>query len=282
MLPKEIPIHSLELSRMNTRKDLDAGQEDSGIDDLAQSIKEKGLLNPLTVRPIEGSSKYEVVAGQRRYLACRKIGIESIPCLIRDDLDDTDAVTISLVENVHRADMSPLDKARSLNSLYEKYNSYEKVAKETSWSMQTIKKYILLLGLPPSIRDKLSTKEGSSGVGALARLASTFKDEEEATEVYEKISGFKGRVQEEILKKSGGDYSKIDDLVEEAVEGVFDRRSCGGAFKCEVIKEIIEGEITQSEFQELVKEVAENLSTEIAKSKLKDASKAFWKTLSKG
>lgn len=265
---------------MNTRKDLDAGQEDSGIDDLAQSIQEQGLLNPLIVRPI-GQNKYEVVAGQRRFLVCRRIGMENIPCLIREDISDIDAVTISLVENVHRADLSPLDKARPLQSLYEKYGSYEKVAKETSWSTQTIKKYIKLLDLPSAIRDKINTKEGPIGVSALARLASTFQDAEEATEVYHKISGFRQNVQEEILKRSGGDYSKIDELVEEAVEGVFDRRTCGGAFKCEVIKEIIEGRMTQQEFQELVKDVAENLDAEISKSKLREASKSFWKTLSK-
>ncbi len=277
---KEIPMRSLFVSEMNTRKDLDAGQEDSGIDDLAESIKKQGLLNPLIVR-VANNGKYEIISGQRRYLACRRIGMQSVPCLIRDIVDDTDAVTISLVENVHRAEMSPLDKARSLKALYEKYQSYEKIARETSWSTQTIRKYIKLLDLPPGIRDKLTTKDGPVGISALARLATTFQDEEEATEVYAKISGFRGNVQEEILKKSGGDFSRIDDLVDEAVDGVFDRRSCGGSFKCEVIKEIIEGKITQTEFQEIVKEVAENLDSEIAKTKIREASRSFWRSLSK-
>ncbi|HEX5484110.1 MAG TPA: ParB N-terminal domain-containing protein, partial [Terriglobia bacterium] len=78
----DIPIDQIAVSRLNTRKDLAAGNEDSSIDDLAESIREKGLLNPVMVRVMpEGG--YELIAGQRRLLACRKIGLQSIPALIR-------------------------------------------------------------------------------------------------------------------------------------------------------------------------------------------------------
>ncbi len=162
-----LPLASLFVSGLNTRRDLAAGQEDSGIDELASSIREKGLLQPITVRPASGG-RYEVVVGQRRFLACQKVGYDPIPCLVRDDLDDTDAVTISLVENVHRADMNPLDKARALRSLYDRYQSYARVAKETSWSEKTIRRYLSLLNLPPEIQNKIGTSQGPAGVGALA------------------------------------------------------------------------------------------------------------------
>src|SRR5882762_6108609 len=92
----------------NTRKDLGAGNEDSSIEDLAGSGREKGLLNPVMVR-LTRSGDYEIIAGQRRFLACQKLGWSNIPALIRSDVEDTDATAISLIENVHRAEMKPTD-----------------------------------------------------------------------------------------------------------------------------------------------------------------------------
>jgi ParB family chromosome partitioning protein len=113
----DISLDKLFVSALNARKDLRAGQEDSGIEELASSIRQQGLLSPPIVRPtLDG--RFEVLVGQRRLLACRKIGFDPVPCLVREDLGDSDAVTLSLVENVHRADMHPLDKARALKALY--------------------------------------------------------------------------------------------------------------------------------------------------------------------
>lgn len=275
-----VPLDKLVVSKLNTRKDLQAGQEDSGINGLASSIQQRGLLSPLIVRPA-ADGRYEVLVGQRRLLACQKIQLDPVSCLVCDDLDDTDAVTISLVENVHRADMHPLDKARALKTLYDRYQSYERVSRESAWSVTTIRKYIQLLSLPEELQHSLSTSQGPAGVGTLARLASTFSGDE-AIEVFDKVSGFKQSIQEEILKRSGGDISEIDDLVAEAWEGAFDTRHCGGAYRCEIIRDILEGEIKQSEFQQIVKEVAENLDSEVSKSKLREAARGFWKALAKG
>ena len=133
--------------------------------------------------------------------------------------------------------------------------------------MTTVRKYIRLLDLPEELQRKIGTTEGPGGVSALARLATTFSGDE-AIEVYNKISGFTQPIQEEILKRSGGDIDKIEDLVEQAIEGAFDKRFCGGAFRCEIIRDIIEGDIKQSDFQDVVKEVAHNLRSRLAKSAL--------------
>ncbi len=201
-----------------------------------------------------------------------------MPCLVRDDLDDTDAVTISLVENVHRADMNPLDKGRALKALYDRHNSYEKVAKETSWSVQTVKRYMSLLQLPEQIQRTISTSEGPARVGALSRLASTFKGDG-ALEVFQKIGGFKQNIQEEILKRSEGDLSKVDGLVSEAMQGAFRVRMCGGRFRCEIIRDILEGDISMQDFEELVKEVATNAEADVQKATLTRAARDFWKSL---
>jgi ParB/RepB/Spo0J family partition protein len=221
-----------------------------------------------------------VVAGQRRLLACRKIGLDPVPCLVRDDLDDQDAGSISLIENVHRADLHPLDKARALKELYDRYGSYERVSKEVAWSSSTIAKYVQLLSLPNELQERLGTKDGPAGIGTLARLAKFFKGDA-AIAAYDKISGFKQTIQEQIIQKSDGDLAKIDGLVEEAQEGAFDVRRCGGRYGCEIIRDIIEGEITQSEFQTLVNEIADDLESERSMRELRGAARDFWKALAK-
>ena len=276
----DIALGKLLVSELNARKDLQAGQEDFGIDELASSIRKQGLLSPPIVRPtVDG--RYEILVGQRRFLACRKIGLDPIPCLVRDDLGDADAVTLSLVENVHRADMHPLDKARALKALYDRHLSFELVAKETAWSVSTIRKYIQLLSLPVELQERLNTAGGAAGVGMLARLAGTFSGNE-AVEVYDKISGFTQRIQEEIVKRSGGDIMSVDDLVEEAQEGAFDVRRCGGAYGCSIIRDVLQQEMKQSDFQELVRHAAEKLSLELPKARLRAAARDFWKALATG
>ena len=113
----DVLVHDLVLSSLNVRKNLDAGQDDAGINELANSIAEKGLLQPLIVRPAY-NEKFEVIAGQRRLEACKLLGMEAVACNIHDDCSDEDALSVSLVENIQRADMAPLDKAVGLKALY--------------------------------------------------------------------------------------------------------------------------------------------------------------------
>jgi ParB family chromosome partitioning protein len=275
----DVSLDKLVVSKLNARKDLQAGQEDSGIEELARSIQKQGVLSPLVVRPTSEDT-YEVVAGQRRLVACQKIKLDPVPCLIRDDIDDVDAVTISLVENVHRADMHPLDKARALDALYGKHQSYERVAKESAWSISTVRKYIALLNLPEELQKRIGTSAGPAGINTLSRLAKTFS-EDQAVEVFEKISGFTQKIQEEILKKSGGDIESIDHLVSEAQEGAFDVRRCGGTYGCEIVRDLLEGELSQAEFEQLIHDVAENLGSDLPKGNLRRAAWEFWKALAR-
>lgn len=235
---KEILLELIDTSDLNVRKDLDAGTEESSIDDLAESIRQKGLLSPITVRP--NGSRYELIVGQRRYLACRKLGLSSIRAIVRHGATDTDSKEISLVENVHRAEMHPLDKARALRELLETYNGdVARVVKETGISQQTVKRYLALATLPQEIQEKISTSEGPAKVSALATLSQTFSDPKEMLAAYNKISGFTQPVQQAILKASGGDVSKISALAEQALAGAFDIRTChgiGGMLVCQELE----------------------------------------------
>ncbi|MHB8412502.1 MAG: ParB/RepB/Spo0J family partition protein [Candidatus Acidiferrales bacterium] len=225
---RDLPIEQIQVSRLNTRKDLESGNEDSSIDDLAASIREKGLLNPILVRD-SGNGTYDLIAGQRRLLACRKLSMKTIPALVRYGLDDADATAISLIENVHRADMNPLDKARAFSALKEKYTGdINRVSKETGIGVQTVKRYLALLVLPQEIQERISTAEGPARVESMSVLARTFSDKEDMIEAYNKTAGFTQEIQKQILRETGGDISKIDDLVEQAHEGAFDVTMCHG------------------------------------------------------
>lgn len=230
---RDIKMADIRLSEFNIRKDLDAGTEDTGLEDLANSIKEKELLSPLTVRR-RSDGTYELIAGQRRFLACQKLGWETVPAIIRDITDDTDATILSLVENVHRANLNPIDKARAYQKIHEKYKDYNKVAKETGVSVSTIRKYLALLKLAPSIQEKLTTAEGPAGIGTLSKIAETFAPEEQE-EVLDRVGGFKQQIQFEMIKRSGGDVGKLEDLREQALEGAFDTHLCKGLDECPFI-----------------------------------------------
>jgi ParB family chromosome partitioning protein len=193
-----IPLDQIKISSLNTRSDLQAGTEDASLEDLSASIRERGLLSPVTVKPL-GDNQFDLIAGQRRYLACRMIGLPEIPAIIREDLDDTQAVIISLIENVHRAEMNPMDKARAFQRIYENVGSYQEVAKQARVSPTTVSRYTALLDLHPSIQEKVSTSEGGAGVGTLSELARRF-DPEDQEEVLEEIGGFKQDIQRRMLR----------------------------------------------------------------------------------
>jgi len=216
----EIPLEEIDLSEFNVRKNLDDGQFDSSIEDLANSIEKQGLLSPITVFE-KPNGRYGLVAGQRRFMACKFLNLKTISAIVRTNMSDTDATAVSLVENVHRADMNPNDKARAFKVLLDKFGDLRSVCRETGIGAQTIKKYIQLLDLAPELRDRLSAGD-IKNTDALARLAQRFDDADSQIQVWEGIGGFTQAVQTEIIKRAAPDLSNLDDLIGEAAEGAFD------------------------------------------------------------
>ena len=221
---REIELDSIKVSQFNVRKNLNTGHEDASIDDLAASISEQGLLNPVVVRTTS-NDHYELIVGQRRFLACERLGRTTISATVRDDLDDIEATIVSLVENVQRADMNPMDKAKAFVTILSRYGNHKRVARETGVSVATIRKYAKLLNFAPEIQDAISKDEETAGVETLAILADTF-DMEDQVWVLNRIRGFNQSIQQQILKESSGDPGKIPDLVERALDGAFNVRMC--------------------------------------------------------
>lgn len=219
MIVKDIPIKDIDVSEFNTRKNLVDGQDDSNIEDLAKSIEKQGLLSPITVfqRP---DGKYALIAGQRRLLACKQLEWRTISAIVRDTMSEADATAISLVENVHRADMNPLDKARAFKALVDKYGSLQSVNRETGVGVQTIRKYIQLLDLAPELQQQLAAGEAKS-TQALARLAQQIEDPDKQMEVWREISGYRQDVQQDIIRRLDPDLDNLDELIDEADKGAF-------------------------------------------------------------
>lgn len=111
MRPRNVPIGDLVISPLNVRDDL------GDIRPLADSILREGLLHPLTVRPF--GDKYEIIAGRRRYEACKLIGMNAIPCNVVDEMDDRQAILTSFKENLRRGELTAAEKKRGIERLIQ-------------------------------------------------------------------------------------------------------------------------------------------------------------------
>lgn len=128
--------------------------------ELAQSIRDKGILQPLLVRP--RGEHFEIVAGERRWRAAQLAGLTEVPVIIRD-LDDRDALEIAIVENLQREDLGPLEEARAYQTLIEQGHSQEEVAKAVGKGRSTVANALRLLTLPPGTLSALERGDISAG-----------------------------------------------------------------------------------------------------------------------
>ena len=135
------------------------------IEELAASIKAQGILQPIVVRPVAGSSpqRYEIVAGERRWRASKLAGLTTVPVVIRD-LTDQEALVLALMENLQREDLSPLEEAHGLQQLKDEFGlSQEDLAQRLGKSRSAIANTLRLLSLPESVRNDLAEGKLSAG-----------------------------------------------------------------------------------------------------------------------
>ena len=109
-----IPIEMVAANPMQPRKRFD----DAAIDELAESIRRQGILQPLVVR--RSGSEYEIVVGERRFRAAVVAGLKEIPAVVRDSLNDGQMLELALVENIQREDLDPIDEAKAFRDLMER------------------------------------------------------------------------------------------------------------------------------------------------------------------
>jgi ParB family chromosome partitioning protein len=137
---------------------------DHELEELAASIRENGLLQPLVVRPAPGSTdRFELVAGERRLRAIAKLGWEDVPVLVRDASDET-LLVLALVENLQREALNPLEEAEGYRSLVDRFGmSQADIARAMGKDRSTVANFLRLLHLPPSVRKLLESGDLSMG-----------------------------------------------------------------------------------------------------------------------
>ena len=154
----ELPINEIIPNRDQPRKTFD----EAALEELAESIKQHGVLQPLLVRPIP-SGGYQLVAGERRWRACRMAGLNKVPVVIKE-LTDTETMEIAIIENLQREDLSPIEEAEGLQALIDKCGyTQEEVAASVGKSRPAIANSLRLLRLPQEVRDMTKNGEISAG-----------------------------------------------------------------------------------------------------------------------
>lgn len=143
---RQIPLAYIKPGEAQPRRHFDEG----ALDELAQSIKEKGLIQPLIVRKV-GPDAFELVAGERRWRAAQKVGLHHVPVVVQD-YDDTVAAEIAMIENVQREDLTPAEEARGYKALMDKFgHRQEDLARIVGKSRSHIANLLRLLGLPDPV-----------------------------------------------------------------------------------------------------------------------------------
>ncbi|KAF0227224.1 MAG: chromosome partitioning protein ParB family [Erysipelotrichaceae bacterium] len=150
---REIAVHLIQSNRYQPRLNFD----DTSLKELATSIKENGLIQPISVRPIERG--FEIIAGERRFRAMVILGYTAIPCII-SKVDDTQLAEMALVENIQREDLSAIEEAKAFLVMIENQAlTQDKIAQKMGKSQSSVANKIRLLQLPQEIQDAVSTHQ---------------------------------------------------------------------------------------------------------------------------
>lgn len=153
----ELPIDKIKPNPNQPRKNVD---EDK-LRELAESIKKSGLIEPIVVRTVKGG--YEIIAGERRWRACKLNGDSTIKAIVRD-ASDQEAMELALIENLHRDDLNPIEEARGYKQLITEYKlKQSEVAVQVSKSRSAIANAMRLLDLPEEIQEYLAENKLSAG-----------------------------------------------------------------------------------------------------------------------
>lgn len=150
---KQIDIEKIKANENQPRTIFD----DEKIAELASSIKENGLIQPLIVRKY--NRNYQIIAGERRYRACKLAGLKTVPCIIKD-IDDKQMDTYAIIENIQREDLTPIEEANAYKTLIDTYGmSQTELANKVGKKQSTIANKLRLLKLSDEVKDALKSKQ---------------------------------------------------------------------------------------------------------------------------
>jgi ParB family chromosome partitioning protein len=196
---REIPVDLLQRGRYQPRLDI---RQDS-LEELADSIKAQGVVQPIVARPIGGAGdtqRYEIVAGERRWRAAQMAGLDSVPAVVRD-IPDEAAIAMALIENIQREDLNPLEEARALDRLIREFDlTHGKAAEAVGRSRASVSNLLRLLDLSDKVKPLLEARQIEMGhARALLSIGDAVQQYDAARQVVRK--GLSVRETERLVKR---------------------------------------------------------------------------------
>ena len=206
---RTVRITDVEPNKKQPRKKFNEEE----IQKLAESIRDHGLIQPIVVRMIE-DERYQIVAGERRWRACKMAGIDEIPIIVRE-LSDEDTAKIALIENVQRADLNPIEEASAYKQLMDEFGmTQEAIAKMVGKSRPVIANSVRLLELPEEVRSMLEEEEITIGH---AKALAAIEDEEIMLETAHKAA--KGLLTVRNIEKIASELAKQENTEVKDISG---------------------------------------------------------------
>ena len=204
---RSLPVAFLQPGRFQPRMAFD----EQPLQELAASIKEKGVLSPILVRPV-GPDRYEIVAGERRWRAAQLAKLHDVPVVVRE-LPDDQALELAIIENVQRADLNAIEEGAAYEELIAKFGrTQEDVAREVGKSRSHVANTIRLLKLPDQV--KAWIREGKLTAGHARTLLSESDPVARARELIEGALTVRQAEQRSIKKKPGGKHAKDPNIAD--------------------------------------------------------------------
>jgi len=246
---KEIELKKIRPNRLNPRLEMNIEH----LNELAASIREVGLLEPIIVRPVDG--EYEVVVGERRYRASQQAGLEKIHAIIREYSDD-EVVQLNLIENVHRDELNAIEKGNVckylLENCPEKYPSQSAIAKKIGIGSNAVSLWLRTVEVVPQEAQRYvapstisgEVPEGKIDYQTAVKVGRSVEEPEKRVEVIKKLAEKRLPVKEraEVIKKVALEPEKpIEDVIEEVAEAPYEMR-----FTTDDKKLLIDGVKTQT------------------------------------
>lgn len=188
-----VPLDQIKANPDQPRRDF----EPDALRDLANSIAQKGIIQPLILRKLKDENAYEIVAGERRWRAAQMAQIHDVPAIVRD-YSDVEVLEIAIIENIQRADLNPVEEAMAYRQLMNRFgHTQEKIAEALSRSRSHVANSLRLLGLPDSVLELL--RKGKLSAGHVRPLVGNDKASELAAQIVAK--GLSVREVERLVKK---------------------------------------------------------------------------------
>jgi len=211
--PRVLPTAFLRPNRLQPRKNF----AEDDLNDLIASVKEKGILQPILVRPVAGDANaYEIVAGERRWRAAQAAKLHDVPVIVRE-LSDGEALALAIIENVQRADLNAIEEAAGYHELLERFGyTQEKLAAEVGKSRPHVANTLRLLKLPEAV--KAMVRDGRLTAGHARTLVGDPDPEARAREIIAGALNVRQAEQRSKSKKKGVHSRAVNDPNVKALE----------------------------------------------------------------